>query len=368
MAQDLTPQLRTRLTQVERLVGLFVGAAFILAAGLFGYFLWHTAHERGWFKKKAVYHPYLKSGAGVKPGTPVVLTGFTIGKVTKVDTMPMEQWVIDWQFYVFVEFEVQEPYYGYILTDSQVSIGAGDFLGARSVEINRGRTGKLTAKDLPSGKLGVLDKHFYFEKDRTKATNNYLIYKEVADAPDGYFLSALEQQPLPETLTLIANEVHATIPGITNRIFTALDGVNQIVTNLGGTLPKMEAAVDGLTNTLAQITPLLSKPGGIGEILIPTNLNAGLELTLSNVNANAHSVAPLMSNVNSTVSEIRSTLAQVRGTVESMKGQLESNTNLVGNVSKLTASAAQLATDTDTLLRRHWLFRSAFKTNSASKK
>jgi hypothetical protein len=51
-----------------------------------------------------------------------------------------------------------------------------------------------------------------------------------------------------------------------------------------------------------------------------------------------------------------------------MKSQLEANTNLVGNVSQLAASAHRLADTTDTLLRRHWLFRSAFKTNSSAQK
>ncbi|HTI69238.1 MAG TPA: MlaD family protein [Candidatus Limnocylindria bacterium] len=368
MPQDLTPQLRTRLTQVERLVGLFVGIAMILALSLFGYFLWHTAEERGWLKKKARYFTFAEDGTGLKVGGPVVLTGFTIGKVTKVETLPMEQWAIDARAYVYIEFEVVDPYYGYILTDSKVVIGAGDFLGTRSVEVERGIAGTPTANVLPNGRLGVLSPKFASEKDRQKATNEFLRYTELGKGDKGYHLGSREQLPLPATLTLIATDIRATIPDITNRIFKALDGANEIVGHLNQTMPKMESAVDQLTGALAEFKPALSKPGGIGELLIPPNLNLALENTLSNVNANTRNVAPLMSNVNSAVTDIRGTLTEVRGTVASMKSQLEANTNLVGNVSQLAASAHRLADTTDTLLRRHWLFRSAFKTNSSAQK
>ena len=368
MATDLTPQLRTRLNRVERLVGLFVSVAMILGVSLLGYFLWHTAVERGWLKKKARYFTYIQSGTGLKPGTPVVLTGFTIGKVTRVNTLPMEQWLMDLKAYVVVEFEVQEPYYGYILTDSKVAVGAGDFLGARAVEIMRGSEGTATAKILDNGRLGMLNQKFYWEKDRAKATNHFLRYLETSEAPDGYYLDAVDEKPLPETLTLIANQINQTIPGITNRIFLALDNVNGIVKELNEKMPKMEAALDQVTGVMHTIQPALAKPGGIGEMLIPTNLSSAIDLTLSNVNANAHSVAPLLSNVNFAVSDIRTTLTEVRGTVATMKTQLEGNTNLVQHVSDLAGSAARLANTTDTLLRRHWLFRSAFKTNAPAKK
>ena len=46
--QDLTPQLRTRLSRVERAVGWFVFLATLLLLFGFGYYLKHTAERRGW--------------------------------------------------------------------------------------------------------------------------------------------------------------------------------------------------------------------------------------------------------------------------------------------------------------------------------
>ena len=51
--QDLTPQLRTRLSRMERAVGGFVFLAAALLLFGFGYYIYHTAQRKGWFKIKA---------------------------------------------------------------------------------------------------------------------------------------------------------------------------------------------------------------------------------------------------------------------------------------------------------------------------
>ena len=53
--QDLTPQLRTRLSRVEHAVGIFVIIATVLLASGFGYYLYHAAKARGWFEIKAPF-------------------------------------------------------------------------------------------------------------------------------------------------------------------------------------------------------------------------------------------------------------------------------------------------------------------------
>src|SRR5437660_9987655 len=71
--QDLTPQLRTRLSRMERAVGWFV----LLATGLlvfgFGYYAYHTAERKGWFKTKAPFFTFADRATGLKVGDPVNL-------------------------------------------------------------------------------------------------------------------------------------------------------------------------------------------------------------------------------------------------------------------------------------------------------
>src|SRR4051812_36871349 len=90
--QDLTPQLRTRLSRVERAVGVFVVIATLLLLGGFAFYLYSTAQRKGWLKTKFNYHTYINTGEGIRPGDEVTLMGFPAGRVTQVEAMPPFYW------------------------------------------------------------------------------------------------------------------------------------------------------------------------------------------------------------------------------------------------------------------------------------
>jgi hypothetical protein len=75
--QDLTPQLRTRLSRMERAVGWFVFLATALLLFGFGYYIYHTAERKGWFRIKAPFFTYVQSSEGLNVGDPVVHDGFS---------------------------------------------------------------------------------------------------------------------------------------------------------------------------------------------------------------------------------------------------------------------------------------------------
>ena len=78
--QDLTPQLRTRLSRMERAVGWFVMLAMGLLSFGFVYYIYNTAESKGWFLTKARYFTFLHSASGLKAGDPVKLMGFDVEK------------------------------------------------------------------------------------------------------------------------------------------------------------------------------------------------------------------------------------------------------------------------------------------------
>lgn len=365
--QDLTPQLRTRLGRVERLVGVFVSSAVLLLLGGFIYFLRHTAEKKGWFVQKVPYYTMIGDGSGIQVGTEVKIIGFKIGQVTRLEPMPLDAtWERSQGWNVYVGFEVRDPYYGYILTDSSVRLGAGDFLGGRSLDVVPGKIGEVTAFRLANGRMGHLDEKYSeaFTQDRAKATNEFKRYLEIKKGVQGYFLLATEQQPLPEKLTGIANDLHASLPGVfamTNSVNSALSNLSSMTAQLDRAMPMLSSTLTHTELLIADLRPLTQKPGGIGELLIPTNLTSQLATVLSNVNARSELVGPTLSNLNDLVSQIVIVVSNVNL-------QLDRDTNLVGNVSRLADKATSLAESTDTLLRRHWLFRSAFKTNQTELK
>src|SRR3954465_11228444 len=128
--QDLTPQLRTRLSRMERAVGWFVLLATLLLFFGFGYYIYTTARSKGWFLIKAPYFTYTDRATGLKEGDPVVMMGLTIGQITKIEPQPPE----DFTHNSYVRFEIKDPYYGYLWTEgsrAKVTTVALDLLGKR---------------------------------------------------------------------------------------------------------------------------------------------------------------------------------------------------------------------------------------------
>ena len=80
--QDLTPQLRTRLSRMERAVGWFVTLAVVLLVSGFVYYVYHTAANKGWFLTKAPYFTYTERASGLRVGDPVLLMGLVVGQIS----------------------------------------------------------------------------------------------------------------------------------------------------------------------------------------------------------------------------------------------------------------------------------------------
>jgi hypothetical protein len=127
--QDLTPQLRTRLSRMERAVGWFVIIATALLIFGFGYYIYNMAQRKGWFTTKFKYQTGVNNAAGLKEGNNVMLMGKPVGHITKIDPNAPDEY-----YGMTVYFTVLKPYYGYIWDDSKVKI-TSDFLGNRVLEI-----------------------------------------------------------------------------------------------------------------------------------------------------------------------------------------------------------------------------------------
>src|SRR5215472_6770224 len=139
--QDLTPQLRTRLSRMERAVGWFVILAMALLVFGFGYYVYTTAERKGWFLTKAPYFIFTDRATGLKVGDPVTLMGFPAGQITAIKPMPAEKF----EYNVFVEFELTSPNYDYIWTEgSRAKVNPSGLLETRVLEVTRGSGGYPT--------------------------------------------------------------------------------------------------------------------------------------------------------------------------------------------------------------------------------
>ncbi len=374
--QDLTPQLRTRLSRMERAVGWFV----MLATGLllfgFGYYIYKTAERKGWFKPKFEYQTSLNDGSGLKIGDPVKIMGATAGAIT--DITPNEP---DAYYGITIKFTILEPHYGYIWTDSRVSV-TSDLLGNRVLQISKGVAGVPTIlEDKKKKPLAMLkwklardtrDKVF---ADTSKAhpdlehtdpyTFNSTIKTEIANLVQAnsnafytnltasYWIDPNEAPSLQDRLQKVVDQVETALPNIlnlTNQLAATLTSATALTSNLNTVAINAQPVVSNLTTLTSQ----LNKPGALGDWLLPTNVNQKLDSVMGNADT-------AVGNLNTNLATLNLSLLHLANLTSNLNQQVQVNTNILSNVS-------QAVTDTDDLvqgLKHHWLLRSAFKKANA---
>jgi len=388
--QDLTPQLRTRLSRMERAVGWFVFLATALLLFGFGYYIYHTAERKGWFVIKAKFHTYVQSSTGLNTGDSVVMMGFPVGQITLIHAMPPGD-----PRNVRVEFEVRDPYFRYIWAQGSVAkVNAADFLGKREIEVTRGTNGPAIVVTQPGS---VFTNIAELEQLVAGETNQWQLYQDVFDEnsnlvfaayttldaanlqriaelkPDSIYaynktvnrnrivaswhqrshryenfksdsddtwMRAEESPAVTERLEQVIAQVQQALPNVlalTNQIATVLNNSANATSNLNAALVEARPMITNFALVSAQ----LREPGGLGIWALGTNGNEQVQGSLTNVDALLAHLADVTSNLNA---------------------QVQANSNMLGGISKAV-------TDSDDFvqgLKRHWLLRSAFKTKTTN--
>jgi hypothetical protein len=391
--QDLTPQLRTRLSRMERAVGWFVFVATALLLFGFGYYLYHTAERKGWFKIKAPFFTYLQSSAGLNVGDPVVMMGFAVGQITGVAPQkPYER------HNVKVDFEIIDPFFRYLWTGgSYVKVNTADFLGKRQLEVTRATNGYALVvtqpvfvktidelkqwvteepgqwqlsqdvfgadSNLVFGAYTTLDESnlqvlagMNLASNSVYAYNNTVNRKHIVASWDGRYhhykifkpgdetayMHAVESPPVSDQLQAMILQVQQALPNVlalTNKISAVLDNTANATSNLNATVVEARPL---LTN-FAVLSSQLREPGGLGVWMLGTN--------------GALQTQSVVANVDTNLLLLSLTLDHLADITSNLKAQVQANTNMLGVVSKTVGDADNFVQG----LKRHWLFRSAFK-------
>jgi ABC-type transporter Mla subunit MlaD len=405
--QDLTPQLRTRLSRMERAVGWFV----LIAAGLllfgFGYYIYNTAERKGWFMTKAPYFTFTDRATGLKIGDPVKLMGLDVGRITKMEPMPPE----NFQYNMYVEFELKDPYYGYLWTEgSRAKVTTADLLGKRNLEVTKGSGGyptyvfhPLKTVSLAEAQAMATTTNWVMGEEITDSTGTNLLarplerltnlaaivtagysnftvldirehhkvmtgmwndkagrYEPYTNGVSKYWLVSDESPAVTERLEKLVGDVETALPNIlnlTNQLANVLSNSASLTSNLN----QVAIGARPMVSNLAAATSQLDRPGALGEWLLPTNVTRQLEGTLGNANG---ALAIANTNLAALFANLERSLDNLANLTSNLNNQVQSNTNILSQVSKAVV-------DTDNLvqgLKRHWLFRSAFKNTNKSTK
>jgi ABC-type transporter Mla subunit MlaD len=391
---------------MERAVGWFVFLATALLLFGFGYYIYHTAERKGWFKIKAPFFTYVQSSTGLSVGDPVYMMGFPVGQITKVEPQkPYEP------HNVRVAFEVLDPFFRYIWTGgSYVKINAAGFLNQRQLEVTRATNGYAIcvtqpvsihaldeAKNLMAAAPGdwqlaqdvfnvksnlIFHAYDHLEQvfNETNAqllatanleSNSIYIYdktvnrKRIVASWDGRFhhykifklgddtawLRAVEAPPVSDQLQAMVTQVQQALPNVltlTNKLAAVLDNAVNATSNLNTAIVEARPMITNFDLVSAQ----LREPGGAMVWALGTDGNQQLQGALTNANA-------LLASTDTNLTAI---LIQLADITSNLNAQVQSNSNILSSVSKIVV-------DTDDFvqgLKRHWLLRSAFKKENAA--
>ena len=405
--QDLTPQLRTRLSRMERAVGWFVILAMALLVFGFAYYVYHTAERKGWFLTKARYFTFAVSATGIKVGDPVMLMGMAVGQITRMEPMPPEEF----EYNIYVEFEIKAPYYGYLWTEgSRAKVATADLLGKRVLEVSKGTGGYPTYVFNPLRRMTIA------EAQNLAGSPDWVLAEEVADStgtnviarpkepltnltaiasaghtnvlvmnttenrkfmtgmwndPDGrydvytretkpYHLVSDESAAVTERLEKLVADVEKALPNIlslTNDLSRVLSNGADLTSNLNA----VDLSARPALSNIATVTAQLDRPGALGEWLLPTNIHRQIETALGAANTTLQTANTTLDSANTNltvlVQNLSRSLDNLANLTSNLNTQVQVNTNVLSEISRTVV-------DTDDLvqgLKRHWLLRSAFR-------
>src|SRR3984885_10056187 len=283
--QDLTPQLRTRLRRVEKMVGWFVTLAVLVLLGGFVFYLYSMAQTRGWFVTKLNYATGVNDAAGFNVGDPVRLMGFDVGEITKiVPNDPSAQRGVTLFFNIRQSHDGYD-YYGYIWWDSKVRV-VSDFLGKRFLEVEKGKSGQPSVYRDKKGDLMMMNRPLawkmykkMYEEFRGLPENKGLSEDVITNLVTSNLMALVKSQPdVYYTNAFQAGFNRAVEPAITNYYFVppidspalsdrlevvadtvekALPNILNLTNQIASVLSNANLAVAQLNTTLAQTHPTL---------------------------------------------------------------------------------------------------------------
>lgn len=385
---------------MERTVGCFALVAILLLMGGFAYYLYHAAERKGWFVTKVPYFTFADRATGLKVGDPVKLMGFDVGQITRIDAMPPYH-----VFNVYVEFEIKDPYHGYLWSEGSVAkLTPADLFGQRTLEVTKGTNGYPTymfnpleeitlteaasmrelaqlklaeeiraedgtnvlvraltplSKDLLErlGALGHTKIKVFDTRERKKTMtsvwNNFARRYEAYARTNLYWLVSDETPALSERLDRLVNEVEKALPAfiaLTNHLTVTLENATTLTSNLNTVALLAQPAASNLS-ALAQD---LRGPGQLGRWLLTPSQQAQLDAALTNLNV-------LMVNADANITTLAARLAEslenLAGITSNLNAQVQANTNILKSISDAVVHADEFVQG----LKRHWLLRSAFK-------
>ena len=332
-----------RIPHWDRYVGIFILLALLILTAT----LVFMARGQKWFEKRYRYSASFAKVQGLKPGTPVTISGMEVGSVKAFRLNPLGR--------VEVQMEILETYKDYLRVDSAVTI-ATTLLGGKTLEIRMG-----------SPSQPPLDEEAILKSQEPKELTDFL--KEID-----------LQTPLKkvdETLeNLRALTAKLNSPG--GEVFTILKNVQFLTTQLregegsaGAILRdkkmylEITAAVESAKRSAVHVESVTEKAAEIAKELpgVVHQVNGRIQeiqAILDEVKKATAKLSPILENVNRASVEAPAIAGNIRDITQDVRAITGDVKKATPEVPELVHQAQEILEDADKVMagvQKHWLIR-----------
>jgi len=337
-----------------RVVALVLGLPVVLVVvGLVSQTM-QFARRNGWGLIRAPFAVELRSAEGIKRGDLVRFMGFDAGEVVRLVAPSTRN-----RMMVEVHFTVWEPWFRQVGDDAVVTVKSAAVIGGRTLELFPSNSAERTPA---------------FKDDGRSITHRRIPGSDHWEVFPAGTACRLEARDLPdiadrvEEFSLLAGSAIRGLSGLTNSL-------NAVLLKSGDAAMKLDALLVSarplISNAEAISRELASGEGSLGRWLLAPDFRSQMTQTMARVNAAAEEAKPLLaesrravlnteSNLAETLKNLDSSLVHLATITSNLSVQVSGNTNLISNADNALRSAQETLAG----LRRHWLLRSAFRTNA----
>jgi phospholipid/cholesterol/gamma-HCH transport system substrate-binding protein len=296
---------------------LRVGVLAIAALLILGVLVYLLSGTQGFFRSHSTLYTYLQEAAGVTNGGPVRLNGFVVGKVKDVELTGSNQP----GRIIRVSLDVYSEYLPQIPVDSEAELAQLNLLGAKYVNISKGKSSQLIANGAELKSSSAPEIQEFMKQgssmigqmqDILGRVNAMLTDIQTGKGTIGKFiydptmynnvLSIMAQiQKLTETLNsnrgigkfINGDELSDDIHGVVTRIDKLMDGIEQGQGTLGkfvkdpALFDDSRAAIADLRKSMDQIHTLLADvnagKGDVGKLFKSEELHEELKASMERI-------------------------------------------------------------------------------------
>lgn len=277
--------MKFKIKYMDQIVGLFI----IVALVLFGAIVVLVGMNQRWFAKDYRFWTTFSSAAGVSPGTPITMKGFTVGKIDRVTLNANNQ--VDAQFHIY------DTYYPLVIENSVLELTVSPIALGSSLLFHPGLPPVDPATGLPPVDPATQSP----VKPQPLGEGSFI---PSSSTPEGQVIMELGLADVPvkdDTITrLLAN------------VNPLLENVNKVVVTINRTLTEVNRSLAGQSTG-----PLGTIVGDIGAATakLPGTMDQ-VDLLVADVQARTagllDQVAVLLDSVNAVTGNLAATTESMR--------------------------------------------------------